>query len=309
MPYKSLSSPRRVESLDAEVRAAASLDNPGLVAMVSASPARCAVLPIAAGTNKIVNLSLTEGDDVALLSRDVALVRSEHDVWAVLDIHHRAKFERVATNVRSLAGKPTGERALALTWDGNAIELSLSGHEVTERPFVLRGTVKLADVGVADTTVVVEVPGGLELRMHPGSTPEPGANGRAPLPAEAKKLDRLKAGFAASILYKKGQSLACLVTQKGGRLAAKMIDAGSPIACAATSETSLVAAFEDGRIALYDGATLDAAVDSATLTPTHALSLGVRGEPSTMLITAKGSASVWVGTTSGEIMRVSLPRK
>lgn len=308
MPYKSLSSPRRVESLDAEVRAAASLDNPNLVAMVSASPARCAVVPVGTGTNKVVNLSLTEGDDVALLSRDVALVRSGNDVWAVLDIHHRAKFERVATNVRSLSGKPSGERALALTWDGNAVELSLSGHDVSERPFVLRGNVKLADVGAADTTVVVEVPGGLELRMHPGHTPESGANGRAPLPAEAKKLDRLKSGLAASILYKKGQSGACLITQKGGRLAAKMIDLGAPIASAAVSETSLVVAFEDGRASLYDGATLDGAGDTS-LTATHSLSLGVRGEPSTMLITSKGSAWVWVGTTTGEIVRVSLPRK
>ena len=39
---------------------------------------------------------------VAMLSRDVALVRSEGDVWAVLDIHHRAKFERISTNVRAL---------------------------------------------------------------------------------------------------------------------------------------------------------------------------------------------------------------
>lgn len=307
MPYKSLSSPKRVESLDAEVRGAASLDNPGLVAMVSAQPARCAVVPVGAGTNKVVNLSLNEGDEVALLSRDVALVRSEGDVWAVLDIHHRAKFERVATNVRTLSGKPSGERALALTWDGNAIELSLSGHEVSERPFVLRGNVKLADVGNADTTVVVEVPGGLELRMHPGSTPEPGANGRAPLPAEAKKLDRLKAGFALSVIYKKGSSEACLVTQRGGRLAAKMVDLGGPVGCAAVSETSLVVAFEDGRAALFDGAAIEAA--SGTITPSHSLSLGARGEPMAMLITAKGSASVWVGTSSGEVVRVSLPRK
>jgi hypothetical protein len=308
MPYKSLSSPRKVESLDAEIRGAASVDKPGLVAMISASPARCAVVPIDSGTNKVVNLSLGEGDEVALLSRDVALVRSESDVWAVLDIHHRAKFERVASNVRALSGKSSGERALALTWDGNALELSLSGHEVSERPFVLRGNVKLADVGPAETTVVVEVPGGLELRQHPGTTPEPGANGRTSLPAEAKRFDRLKSGHALNVLYKKGDSGVCLVTQRGGRLASKMVDVGAPIVSAAVSESSLVVGYDDGRVALFDGAAIEGGT-GGRLTATHALSLNARGEPTTMLITNKGSAVVWVGTSAGEVIRVSLPRK
>jgi hypothetical protein len=309
MPYKSLSAPRRVESLDAEVCGAAAFDGAGLVAMVASSPARCAFVPIASGTNKVINLSLDRGDDIAFLSRDIAVVRSDGDLWAVLDIHHRAKFERVATNVRSLCGRPSGERALALTWEGHAYETTVSGYEVSARQFALRGTVKLADVGQTDTFVVVEVPGGgLELRMHPGATPEPGANGRAPLPSEASKLDRLKGGMALSVLYKRGSSEACIVSQTGGRLQAKMINVGSPIACAATSETSLVVAFEDGRAALFTGDTLKDGSDS-TLTPTHSLSLGARGEPTTMLITSKGSANVWVGTSSGEIIRTSLPRR
>ncbi|MDI3286062.1 hypothetical protein [Polyangium sp. 15x6] len=308
MPYKSLSAPRRVESLDADVRGVAAIDNPGLVAMVSAAPARLAVVPIGSGTNKTVNLSLGQGDEVAMLSRDVALVRSENEVWAVLDIHHRAKLERVAGDVRSLRGRSSGEHALALTWDGNAIQLSVSGNEVEARPFVLRGNVKAADLGAADTTVVVEVSGGLELRMHPGPTPEPGANGRVNLPAEAKKFDRLNSGTAQHVLYKKGDSAACIVTQRGGRLAAKMVDIGVPITCAAVSETSLVVGFADGRAALFDGATLDAA-GGGPMTPTHSLSLGARGEPTTMLVTNKGSAWVWVGTSGGEVVRVSLPRK
>lgn len=307
MPYKSLSAPRRVESLDAEVCGAAAFDGAGLVAMVSSSPARCGVVPIATGTNKVINLSLDRGDDVAFLSRDVALVRSDNDLWAVLDIHHRAKFERVATNVRSLHGRPGGERALALTWEGNAHEVTMAGHEATSRSFALRGNVRLADLGAADTFVVVEVAGGLELRMHPGATPEPGANGRAPLPSDAKKFDRLKGGASLSILYKRGTSEACIVSQSGGRLTAKMIDVGGPIACAATSETSLVVAYDDGRAALFTSDTLKATEYSAT--PTHALPLGARGEPSAMLITTKGSAVVWVGTSSGEVIRVSLPRK
>lgn len=307
MPYKSLSAPRRAESLDAEVCGAAAFDGAGLVAMVSSSPARCGFVPIASGTNKVINLSLDRGDEVALLSRDIAVVRSDGDLWAVLDIHHRAKFERIATNVRQLCGRSSGERALALTWEGNAYETTISGYEVAARSFALRGSVKLADVGATDTFVVVEVPGGLELRMHPGATPEPGANGRASLPSEASKLDRLKGGMALSVLYKRGSSEACIVSQAGGRLQAKMINVGSPIACAATSETSLVVAFEDGRAALFTGETLKAS--DSTLTPTHALSLGARGEPTTMLITSKGSAIVWVGTSSGEIIRVSLPRR
>lgn len=307
MPYKSLSAPRRVETLDAEVCGAAAFDPAGLVAMVSSSPARCGFLPIASGTNKVINLSLDRGDDIAFLSRDVAIVRSDNDLWAVLDIHHRAKFERVATNVRALCGRSNGERALALTWEGNAIEATMSGHEVSSRSFALRGNVKLADLSPTDTFVVVDVAGGLELRMHPGATPEPGANGRAPLPSDASKLDRLKGGASLSVLYKRGKSEACIVSQSGGRLQAKMIDVGGPIASAATSETSLVVAFEDGRAALFTGDVLKAA--DFSVTPTHSLSLGARGEPNSMFITTKGSAVVWVGTSSGEIIRVSLPRK
>jgi hypothetical protein len=308
MPYKSLSAPRRVESLDAEVCGAAALESAGLVAMVSSSPARCGFVPVGSGTNKVINLSLDRGDEVAFLSRDVALVRSDNDLWAVLDIHHRAKFERVATNVRSLHGRPSGERALALSWEGHAHEATMSGHEVSARAFALRGNVKLADVGQSDTFVVVEVGGALELRMHPGATPEPGANGRAQLPSEANKFDRLKGGTALSVLYKRGSNEACLVSQIGGRLHAKMIDVGAPIACAATSETSLVVAFEDGRAALFVGDAIKNAGDGA-LTATHTLPLGGRGEPTAMVITTKGSATVWVGTSSGEIIRVSLPRK
>ncbi|MBK9262163.1 MAG: hypothetical protein IPM54_20460 [Polyangiaceae bacterium] len=308
MPYKSLSAPRRVESLDAEVCGAAAFDGAGLVAMVSSSPARCGFVPVASGTNKVINLSLERGDEVVFLSRDVALVRSDSDLWAVIDIHHRAKFERVATNVRALFGRSTGERAFALTWEGQAYEATMSGYEVAARPFALRGDVKLADLGPADTFVVVEVGGGLELRMHPGATPEPGANGRAQLPSEANKFDRFKGGMALSVLYKRGSSEACLVSQIGGRLQAKMIDLGAPIACAATSETSLVVAFEDGRASLFTGDSIKNAGDGS-LTATHSLSLGARGEPTTMLITSKGSAAVWVGTSSGEIIRVSLPRK
>lgn len=307
MPYKSLSAPRRVESLDAEVCGAAAFDGAGLVAMVSSSPARCGFVPVNAGTNRVINLSLDRGDEIAFLSRDAAVVRSDGDLWAVLDIHHRAKFERVATNVRSLSGRSTGERALALTWDGTAHELTMSGHEVDARQFALRGAVTLADIGSSDTFVVVEVPGGLELRMHPGATPEPGANGRASLPSDAKKLDRLRGGVALSVLYKRGVSEACIVSQSGGRLQAKMIDVGGPIACAATSETSLVVGYDDGRIALFTGDVLKAAEYSVT--PTHSLSCGARGEPTTMLITSKGSANVWIGTTNGEVIRISLPRK
>lgn len=307
MPYKSLSAPRRVESLDAEVCGAAAFDRDGLVAMVSSSPARCGFVPINSGTNKVINLSLDRGDEIAFLSRDVALVRSDNDLWAVLDIHHRAKFERVATNVRALCGRSSGERALALTWEGQAYEATMSGYEVDARSFALRGTVKLADLSATDTFVVVEVPGGLELRLHPGATPEPGANGRAPLPSEANKLDRLKGGMALSVLYKRGSNEVCIVPQSGGRLQARMVDVGAPVACAATSETSLVVAYEDGRAALFTGDNLK--TGEYSVTAAHTLSLGARGEPTSLLITSKGSAVAWVGTSSGEMIRVSLPRK
>jgi len=309
MPYKSLSAPRRVESLESEVRASAVLERPALVALLSSNPARLAVLPADSGTPKIVKLSIEQGDEVALLSRDIAVVRSENDVWAVLDVHRSGKLEQIATDVRALAAKPTGEHALILTWDGNASLLTAKKDEVDVRPFVLRGAVRAADLGPQDTTVVTEVPGGgLELRVHQGPTPEPGASQRAPLPAEAKRFDKLKSGRALNVFYARGATSACIVTQRGGRLTAKMVDVGVGIESADVAETSLVVGLVDGRCALFDGATLEAAGGRA-MTPTHATPAG-GGTPKTVSISNKaGSPSVWVGTSSGEIYRFSLPRK
>src|SRR5688572_3031117 len=108
MPFKNLSSPRQVNQLDAEVRSVAHLASPELVAVLSADPVRIAIHPVSGGTPKTTNISLTQGDEVALLSRDVALVRSGDAVWAVLNITHSPKMDQVARDIRALCMRPSG---------------------------------------------------------------------------------------------------------------------------------------------------------------------------------------------------------
>src|SRR5690606_23792621 len=141
MPFKSISAPRPLNSVDAELRASAAISSPGLVAMVSADPVRLAIQPTS-GTAKVVNAALGSADEIALLSREVAVVRSGDDVWALVGLSHQPKLEQVARDVRQLAASPTGEAALCLSWDGRATALTLGNNEVDARTFVLRGDVR-----------------------------------------------------------------------------------------------------------------------------------------------------------------------
>jgi DNA repair protein RecN (Recombination protein N) len=68
MPYKNLSAPRKVASVNAEIRGVAMLTNPSIVALVSTDPVKLAIHP-ASGTAKVVNLSLSGADEVAFLIR------------------------------------------------------------------------------------------------------------------------------------------------------------------------------------------------------------------------------------------------
>ena len=124
MPYKNLSTPRKVASLGAEIRGAAMLTSPSIVAMVSTDPVRLAIQP-SSGTAKVVNVALPGADDVGFLSKDVALVRSGDDVWALIDITHQPKMEQVGRDARLLSAHPAGERALLLSWDGTATAFAL----------------------------------------------------------------------------------------------------------------------------------------------------------------------------------------
>jgi hypothetical protein len=309
MPFKSLTSPRKIHSLDAEIRGVAVLATPSLVAMVSTDPVRLGVCPVGGSSGKTTKVSLSAAEDVALLSKDVAAVRSDDNVWALLDIVHTAKMDQVARDVRLLAPRPAGESALCLGWDGTATELKLAQHEVDARPFVLRGAVRAFDLTDAETYVVVDGGGeGGELRVHPGATPEPGASQRATLPRGAAQLDRIRGGQKLTAIYKRGGDSVCVVVKAAGRLAAKMITLEGPAADVAVLETSLFVAYPDGRAALYDGAAVEAA-GAGPIAPTSTLKLGARGEPRVIATTAKGGATLWVGTSAGEMVCSPIARK
>jgi hypothetical protein len=310
MPFKTLSSPRRVTDLGAEVRSSCALTQANLLAVLATDPVRLAIQPLGGQTGKIINLSLGTAEQVALLSKDAAVVRSGDDaVWAVVDLAHRPRLDQVGRDMRALCARPAGESALGLGWDGTATAFTMNRNEVNARPFPLRGTVRACDVSASDTFVVVDAAGsGGELRVHPGPTPEPGAAARATLPQEAAKLDRVRGGKNLSVVYRSGQPRLCIVTQSGGKLAAKMITTDAPAICADVAETSLFVAFADGRVGLYDRDVI-AQAGEAPVVATSTLSVGSRGELRAMLLTAKASPSMWVGTSSGEVLEVTVVRK
>ena len=310
MPFKSIATPRKLQSLDAEIRGAAILVNPGLVAMLSTSPVRLAALPMGGANGKITNISLDGAESVALLSRDVAVVRGSDDsVWALLDITHTPKMDQVARDVRYLSARPTGETALAIGWDGTATELRLNKHEVDARPFQLRGTLRACDIGESETYAVVDGEGGGQLRIHPGATPEPGASLRCNLPAEAAQLDRVRGGPRLVAVYKPGSQTVCLATGGPARLVAKLVQLEARPTDVVVLETSFIAIFEDGRAALYDAESISSATDSGPIQAKHTQALGGRGEPRTALLTGKGGATLWVGTSGGDVLSASVLKK
>ena len=310
MPFKNLSGTRKHHDLNAEVRGTAILVNPGLIAKLSTGPVRLLVQPIGGGSGKVTNVSLDSAEEVALLSRDVAVVRAGDDsVWALLDITHTPKMDQVARDIRALVMRPTGETALALGWDGSATELRVNRHEVDARPFAVRGSIRAADLTETETYTVVDGAGGGQLRVHPGATPEPGATARVDLPAEAASFDRVRGGARLTAVYKRGSAAVCLVTGGPARYAAKMFQLESKALDIAVMDTSFVAVFADGRAALYDADAIAAATDGAPLTPKVALGLATRGEPRTLGVSGKNSPTLWVGTSSGEVLSVSVVRK
>jgi hypothetical protein len=309
MPFKNVTPPRKVNDLNAEVRATAYLATPGLVAKLTADPVRLAVHTVAGAAGKVTNISLSGADDVALLSRDVAVVRNGDEVWALIDITHTPKMDQVARDTRALHSRATGEVALALGWDGSATTLTLTRHEVTARQFALRGTVRAADLGDNETYVVVDGAEGGQLRVHPGATPEPGASGRVTLPQAAAKLDRVRGGHRLSAVYGRRKSAVCVVTGgPGNNLTAKMIELEAPALEVAVFDTSLFVVFADGRVALYDGDAIARAGD-APAEPKSTVAAGGRGEPRTLLLSGKGSPNVWVGTSTGEVLFATAVRK
>jgi hypothetical protein len=304
MPFKTVSSPQRALTLEGEVRASAKLQDPSLIAMLSSNPVKLAIHPTGGGTTIQAGVSLSSADEVALLSRDVAVVRSGDEIWALQNLSHKAVMDQVGRDARSLCMRAAGKTALVVHWDGRATELKMGVNEVVERPFALRGAVRACEIGAAETFVVVDGSDGGELRVHPGSTPEAGATARAPLPREAKEFDRVRGGRDLSAVFKLGKTSVCIVQRAGNAITAKMIELPSAPLEVAVLETSLFASFADGTFVLYDNDALIAA--SPTPQPTASISVG---QVRTVTFTGKSVPTAWLGTASGQVMTATVLRR
>jgi hypothetical protein len=278
--------------------------------MISTDPVRLALQP-QTGTAKIVNASLDSADEVALLGKDVAIVKSGDDVWALLGVTHQPKMEQIARDVRSIAGAPggaAGDHVLCLGWDGTATALTLGKNEVSARPFALRGTVRCLDLVANECWTVVDGGEAGEVRIHPGATPEPGAKDRVTLPRAAAKADRVRGGRELGVVFKRGAREATVVTRTASRIQAKVVAFSEPALDLAVAETSLFASFADGRVALYDGAAI-AAAGEGPIEPTHVTPIGASGEPRVLVAAGKGAITLWIGTSTGEVLSAAVARK
>ncbi|MFO0547153.1 MAG: hypothetical protein U0271_02130 [Polyangiaceae bacterium] len=302
MPFKSISQPRRVASMQGEARGASFNRKLGAIAIVSNNPSEVAIVGQSGSPARTFGVSLDETSDIALLSRDMAIVRTTDEVWQLLDIAHKAKIDPLTKDVRSLVG-PQGEASLALKWDNSGEVLTPGRNEVASRSFTLRGDHRCVDVGENECYAVVEGGDG-EFRIHPGGTPEQGSTTRTALPGGTKNLDRLKGGRFLSVVYQRGNPTVCLVRRAGNRLDTKLVTLDIPCTDVAVAETSLIAIARDGRAVLYDSEAIDKA--TSRMDPKSETHLGCDGEPRCMVV---AGGNLFVGTHSGEIMMAVIVRK
>jgi len=303
MPFSRLSALSKLGNLGADVVGFAALEADRQLVALTTDPVKLAVYPLSGSGSKIISVSLPEASDVALIDKMVAVVRSGDDLWALLNIKHTAKMEKVGRDIRGLYACPSGGSAFAIGWDGQGAELQVQANEVGGRQFVLRGDVRGCDVGIDATYVTIKGEGGGKFRAHPGKTPESGAAGRADLPAEASDLDQLAGGPDLSVAYRKGGSSVCVIRRVGaGAFEAKMVSLESSVVAIAVNSTSMFTAMSDGTLHLYNGNTLHRA-SMAPTAPTNTLDLGGAGTPTCLLATSKGGNRVFVGTRDGEVLR------
>lgn len=307
MPFKTVTSPKPVLKMEGHVTASAKLQDPSLVAMLSTDPVKLVLQPTGGGSHRTVGVGLGSADEVALLSREIAVVRSGDEIWALQNLSHNAVMDQVGRDARQLCMRAAGATALVVHWDGRATELRIGQNEVVERPFALRGSVRTCDVGPTDTFVVVDGADGGELRIHPGATPEAGATARGQLPREAKDLDKLRGGRDLSAIFKAGKTSVCIVQPRGSSLSARMIELEMPPLEVGVVESSLFVAYADGTFVLYASESL--AAPSGAPTPTASVRLPARGEPRTVIFTGKSVPTAWLGTSSGEVVQVTVVRK
>ena len=310
MTVTAIHPPSKLLDLDAVVRSVAVLTGAGLVGVITAGPAKLALLRIAGGAGHVIDLSVDSPQDLALLSKDVAVVRAgDGSLWAISDLAGSPRARLVARDVRALDMRPQGESAIALLHDGSAGAISLHRQEVSMRSFSVRGgALRACSVGEHVTWVVIDGDRGAELRIHPGATPELGTSAKTTLPAEAAELDQLRGGSSLSVLFKRGMTSACAITGTPNKLVSRMVELeGRPADVAVVGDDTLLVAYGDGRVSLYDVAAI-AGAGRGPMSATFGYTPLARGKPrvAVVVLAAKSAPALWIGTTSGEVLRAEL---
>jgi hypothetical protein len=304
MPFKNVSSVRKVASVEGAVTGGAFNRALSAVAISSNNPVQIALLPLNGVNPKIQSVGLDDVTDIALLNRAMAIVKAGDATWALLDIEHKPKVEQLHPDTKAICPKAAGNLALGLKWDGSGVEYSPGKTDVAMRDFQLRGDTRCADVGENETYVVVDGGEG-EFRIHPGTTPESGSATKCALPAGCKNLDRIKGAKHLSAIYKRGNPNVCIVRRAGNRLEAKMLSLGWPPTDVAVVETTMLVTTADGRIVLFDAESLHMATTSFFEARLEA-HIGCRGEPRVMVV---ANQTLFVGTSTGEILQGAIVRK
>src|SRR5688572_19766987 len=97
MLFQSFGAPRkRPSNLGAGVSAGALLLGQGLAVLISDSPCRMLMQPLDGSEGRVFDLALSGVQDLALLSKDVALVlERDHVLSALLDLNENVKVRQV----------------------------------------------------------------------------------------------------------------------------------------------------------------------------------------------------------------------
>src|SRR5262249_9590162 len=131
---------------------------------------------------------------------------------------------------------------------------------------------------------------------------------RVALPEGAAGLDRVRGGQELSVVYARGEAVMCAVFGSS-KLEAKLFQLEAKPADVALLGPYLLAAYPDGRVALYDIAAI-ACAGAAPLAAVSAVELGAKGKPRVILAgRGKSGPALWVGTSAGEVFSASLPEK
>jgi len=98
-----IDSPRLACDLQAAARGGALLTGAGLVGVLSGGPARIGLLPVGGGAAHLTDLAIESAQDLALLSRDVAVVRGgDGQIWGLSDLAGTPRPRAVGRDARAL---------------------------------------------------------------------------------------------------------------------------------------------------------------------------------------------------------------